>query len=73
MNLFADGKFLADCKTSTCAASFSPPPPYPKTFRVSADVGRPHAKPFGKRAIASAKRIATVSFHRPGCKGSSCV
>jgi hypothetical protein len=73
VNLFADGKFLADCKTSTCAASFSPPPPYPKTFQVSADVGRPHAKPFGKRAIASAKRIVTVSFHRPGCKGSSCV
>jgi subtilase family serine protease len=72
VNIFVNGKFLVACKTSVCARSVSPGPPYPKTLDATADVGPSHAKPFGPLAIASAKTVVTVAFRHVSCHGSTC-
>jgi hypothetical protein len=66
---------LGQCKTSSCTGSFSPPPPYPATAEVEADVGTASAKPFGKGAIVSRKVKVTASYvpTKPHCKGSECM
>ena len=72
---YTGGKWfpLAKCKASSCVGSLSPPPPYPATAEVEADVGPAHAKPFSPQAIISRKLSVTAHFTRPTCKGNNCM
>ena len=49
-----------------------PPPPYPATAQIEAEVGPAHIKPFSTRAIVSPRLKVTAHFTRATCKGSNC-
>jgi hypothetical protein len=71
---YTGGKWflVARCKSTECAGSLSPPPPYPATAQIEAEVGPAHIKPFSTRALVSRRLRVTAHFTRPTCKGSNC-
>ncbi len=64
---------LTTCTTTVCDGSFSPPPPYPASGEVAADVGPAGARPFSKRTVVSKTLKVTAAYTPPHCEGSECM
>jgi virginiamycin B lyase len=69
INLSVNGRVFKRCRLDTCTVVAGSPPLGSATF--AADVGPPHAKPFGKQAVVSA--TATVDRTRPTCVAHACM